>query len=57
MIRKTVSALLDVAAIALAYTVSAAAFKSHIAGIIGASAVAAYGVWCFWDGITTHQRD
>lgn len=57
MIRKTISALIDVAVIALAYTVSTVAFKSHIAGIIGASAVAAYGMWCFWDGITPRRKD
>lgn len=57
MIRKTVSALIDVAAIALAYVVSAVAFKDSIFGIFGASVVAAYGMWSFWDGITPHRKD
>lgn len=57
MLRKIVSALIDVAAIALALVVSAVAFNDIIAGVIGAGAVASYGMWCFWDGITPHRKD
>lgn len=56
MIRKIVSALIDVAAIALAFVVSAVAFNDITAGVLGAGVVAAYGMWCFWDGITLHRK-
>ena len=48
--RRVLRPVIDIAALYVAWSVQFAASGSHAAAAITASAVGAYGLWCFYDG-------